>query len=265
MKFNGKSGAKIILLNNNVVRKISSHRNMNNRLILQCEKQKKFTPYKNILTPKIFSTGYTEDKLFYFDMEFIDGISFYKLDNKNKLIKFKEIIDFIKNNLKNSSFLHINHLTIMEKLNELETKLVFDKDLIDILNKLKTIISGKNFSIPNGYFHGDLTFENIIFKNEKIFFIDFLDNIIDSPINDIIKIRQNTRYNWVNKKKITQYDEIIYDTFREYIDNNQTYTFFNILNIIRLLPYIINDKKHFNFIKEIIIKEHDKTINSCMW
>ena len=74
----GHSGCMILLCeraNNEIfVRKISSDTNYNKRLRIQAEKQSAYSNPK-IHTPKVFGTGYTDDGLYYFDMEYIQGIT----------------------------------------------------------------------------------------------------------------------------------------------------------------------------------------------
>ena len=77
-RLSGHSGCKIFLMENEskkpFVRKISKDVGYNARLKSQCEKQKHFR-HQLIRTPKIFSQGITDDGLFYFDMEYIHGIT----------------------------------------------------------------------------------------------------------------------------------------------------------------------------------------------
>ena len=62
-----------------------------------------------------------------------------------------------------------------------------------------TLDQALNFQL--GYCHGDLTFENIIVKNKKIYLIDFLDSYINSPLIDISKLQQDLILNWSNRFK----------------------------------------------------------------
>ena len=73
----GLSGCKLELLDNSSLRKYSSSMEYNSRLSSQIEKQKLFSNFilKNIDTPKIYDVN--QDELYYFDMEYIHGESFY--------------------------------------------------------------------------------------------------------------------------------------------------------------------------------------------
>ena len=48
--------------------------------------------------------------------------------------------------------------------------------------------------IPVGTCHGDLTFSNILFNGNNYYLIDFLDSFIESPLLDIVKLRQDTAW-----------------------------------------------------------------------
>ena len=49
-----------------------------------------------------------------------------------------------------------------------------------------------NLNIYKNVCHGDLTLSNLIFKNNEIYCIDFLDSFIDSPIIDLVKLKQDS-------------------------------------------------------------------------
>ena len=75
----GYSGCKILLIEEEsgcggFVRKISSSKDYNIRLIEQKEKQKVFSSVI-VRVPSVLDDGYTEDGLYYFDMEYIRGIA----------------------------------------------------------------------------------------------------------------------------------------------------------------------------------------------
>ena len=90
----GHSGCQLGLYKENGVlflRKDSGNTSYNNRLKKQCAKQKWFK-LDAIKTPKVLRYGYDKNNLFYFDMEFINGICMSEYMNK---IKIKEIVDLM--------------------------------------------------------------------------------------------------------------------------------------------------------------------------
>ncbi|MBT0858600.1 phosphotransferase, partial [Campylobacter coli] len=74
------------------------------------------------------------------------------------------------------------------------------------------------YPFPIGYCHGDLTFSNILFQNQNIVLIDFLDNFIETPLQDVVKLRQDTRHKWSLKMTHANYDEIKIRIILSYLD-----------------------------------------------
>ena len=91
----GHSGCKILLYeindNEKFVRKISSNKEYNKRLEIQAKKQKNFNN-QYIKTPKVINQGYNEGGLFYFDMEFIQGVTLSKYIESVEISKVKELV-----------------------------------------------------------------------------------------------------------------------------------------------------------------------------
>ena len=191
----GHSGCNIELIkkgNVTFVRKTSSEKKYNERLKNQFLKQKKFKS-KFVFAPKVFDSGY-RNGLFYFEMEFINGKSFNNiisdLDLKQIKFYFDIILDFIGENIDKSKIKNFEK-EIKNKLSSLEIN----------YNIPNIIISDQALNFQLGYCHGDLTFENIIVKNKKIYLIDFLDSYINSPLIDISKLQQDLILNWSNRFK----------------------------------------------------------------
>ena len=64
--------------------------------------------------------------------------------------------------------------------------------------------------VPYSFCHGDLTFANIIFHSNRLYFIDFLDSFIDSYLIDFAKLKQDLFYFW--NLKIQSINFRIFDT-----------------------------------------------------
>ena len=111
----------------------------------------------------------------------------------------------------------------------------------------------KKIELPEGFCHGDLTLSNLLFNNDDIVVIDFLDTFLDSPIQDIVKIRQDTQFHWSLRMLKLNYDRVKIIQCLNYIDNKlhnefkkydfylNTYKIFQILNFLRIIPYCNND------------------------
>lgn len=125
-----------------------------------------------------------------------------------------------------------------------------------------------------GKCHGDLTFSNILFTSNKFYFIDYLDSFIETPIQDIVKLRQDTLYFWSTQMYTKRYDKIRLKIIFNYIDNEihnyfksnyQYYAHYDILqlmNILRILPYVKEASVRdflYNIIDEILNKFNDNS------
>ena len=98
----GHSGCQILLCETEenlvFVRKISSNIEYNQRLIKQAEKQSLFnTP--SIKTPKVLDRGYTKDGLFYFDMEYVQGITLAEYLKRIEVGKVRGLVEQIVNGI----------------------------------------------------------------------------------------------------------------------------------------------------------------------
>jgi predicted Ser/Thr protein kinase len=200
VKLVGHSGCNLEFIRNGnrtFIRKSSKSLSYNYRLESQCFKQQNFK-HDTILAPKVLNTGYI-DGFFYFDMEYVNGIRFNDFVKTNRFENVKHIFEiilkFITNNFTEQT---------LNKHHEIKTKIndILSTNLVDI-NISKELLFHSNESIRIGYCHGDLTFENIIISNNKIYLIDFLDSFIDSPIIDISKLLQEFDLNWSNRNDYT--------------------------------------------------------------
>ena len=244
------------------VRKSSNNQEDSLRLCRQFLKQKNFRPFFNIDTSSIISTGY-ENNNFFFDMEFIrstDCTSFFQVSSKKQIDFFIEsIIEFIEFGLSKSVTTTFDEKIMFHKseqvfMNAKKNVFYTDKELIMLYEKVVSMLDNTQFSckLPLGPCHGDLTLSNILIKDvqKRICLIDFLDSFLETPLQDIVKIRQDTHFFWsklfYNKafedqmrlqvvleyidKKINQHF-VRYDFYKTY------YTVFQVLNFFRLIPY----------------------------
>jgi hypothetical protein len=271
----GHSGCKIELLHNHdkyIVRKTSKSLSYNIRLENQVKKQKKFFNSNQnclITTPKVLNNAHSGD-LFYFDMVFFrsyDTLSFLQICQINDVHFYLEtLIEFIENEIKNSKMVNFNKNLFYKKF--LDVKTVIDKKLpIKLLNKIDKIFLSLDEKIlmPIGVCHGDLTFSNILVsrQDKKLVIFDFLDCFIESPLQDIIKIRQDTCFYWsiqlyknkIDKMKLKiildSFDSRMHFYFNKYTFYKVLYKPFQIMNFLRILQYT-DDKNTIFFIKKII-------------
>jgi tRNA A-37 threonylcarbamoyl transferase component Bud32 len=187
---------------------------------------------KNILNlPKIYNI---EEN--YYDMEYIHGLdlkNYLYVNNEEKLIKF--IIDSL-NKLSEKS-LPKNYTSIYEKyLNKINFKNHFKFTKKDLIKKLPKVL-------PQTQYHGDFTLENLIFSNNKFYFIDPLESEFDSYVFDFSKLRQDLDIYWLVRdnnqhlKEKLDYIKIILS--RKFKLMNNKYLF--ILMLIRVFKYVTDN------------------------
>ena len=247
------------------VRKISKSLEYNERLIKQMAKQKFFQEKlanDKLTAPKVIAEGYIDD-LFFFDMEYINGLT---------------LIDFISNATKEDLEILakdvagiISHFKKIPATNEEINLAQKFKDKIDEI-KRKTLESESssldklNLSIlpklKSTYCHGDLTFENIIYNpdSKKYYLIDFLDNFVDHYWFDLSKMLQDIEGEWyvlknpqIDRKMMkTKMDFIKTNIFNQPFDGYKNYhNLFMALTFARILPYS-KDKKDKEYLLEHI-------------
>ncbi len=255
----GRSKAKIEFnYKNSSVKKSNSSDGI--RLNKQAEKQQLFENLNinNIKTPKIKKIGHN-----YFYMEFINGknfIQFVENENINNINnQIENIIDYLKD-IRNIPSVNKSDLNtaILEKLNQLNIK----KHHPNIFNFISDVLNKNNLNIESTYCHGDLSLSNVIFKENKIYLIDFLDVYFSSYLLDIAKIRQDTYYYWlfnVNKyssvkcnivtKKINAKLE---SEFKHEISSLE-FKIIELINFLRIEPYAYDEGEK-KLLNEIIYK-----------
>jgi len=253
----GLSGCKLELIDDKIIRKYSSSVEYNSRLSKQIDKQVLFSNFilKNINTPKVYKVD--KNKRYSFDMEYIQGLSFYEYFSSSSIADVEFTIqtlfsyfDFIISSSKNYPI----NTQILSKISLLETKTNFKEYLIFLKKHLldATIVAPKTFC------HGDLTFTNILFHKNRLFFIDFLDSYVDSFLCDFVKLKQDLFYHWnlninniqsIRIKQIYRYIwNSIYEKYNSYIES-ETFYILDAINSLRIEPYVTDQ-----FQKDILHK-----------
>jgi hypothetical protein len=253
MLVKGHSGFGIELLDELTIRKSATGAGAG-RLKLQIEKQvcfQKNSLQDKVRTPKIFRTADAPGR-FHADMEFIaakDFIQFLSEADRAALDDFlKTITDFIRRNLKLCENVDVSEQVEL-KLFELKKK-----NVPAIYIKAAKKLCVPPVRVPVGPCHGDLTLSNILFKGDHLYLLDFLDCFVESPLQDIVKLRQDTRFGWslqlyqadFNWPKIQitlrYLDQKIEAAFRDDEWFCRHYKLFQLVNLMRVLPYCTETK-----------------------
>lgn len=197
-ELSGHSGCSLNLYKDEegvFLRKDAGDNKYNKRLKKQCLKQKLFK--SDILkTPRVLRYGYNKKRVFYFDMEYVNGISMAEYMHQ---IKIKEIVDLTEVLFKTLTIgqgkIHPKCAAIFkEKIASLTLKFDYDTPLVTrALEKLNRF----DFTdIPLSPCCGDLTLENIILSSSGIYVIDLLDSFYNSWMIDVAKLLQDIELGW---------------------------------------------------------------------
>lgn len=177
-----------------------------------------------------------------------------------------QILEYFKFLLQNSQTQPFDQQTWVDKITDLESK-IQDTELKIILHSLK------NWSFINpmyyGNYHGDLTLSNLLIHSDdkqlSIDAVDFLESFMHTPINDLVKIRQDTRHLWtlnliqnfgrIDINRVLIFLRHIDSQIEKFISQDpilsEYYLPFQIVNLMRILPYN-KDRKIFQYLKNEI-------------
>ncbi len=219
----GHSGCRLEL-SGNVIRKTSRDIEYNSRLSRQMEKQKAFKNTSSIYSPEINDSGHDSDGLFFFEMEFINGISGSEFLLRCDSDQFFWFVDCLERQLNRST--GTEEIQISEQVLEKASSL--DGFPISLLEKV-------DWQVSSGKCHGDMTLENMIVFEDKIFLIDFLDSFVEVPSIDQSKILQDAYFGWSFREKgEIPYQKLLHIKRRF---SNPLHDTLLLLHLFRILPY----------------------------
>lgn len=240
----GHSGCTVYLCEargKKFIRKYSANEDYNDRLKSQMNKQIIFRDINSkIKTPVVFDSGIEQD-LFYFDMDYIAGNLFSDFISLNQISKIepiiRKIVDFIdKKNVKFCNY----QSDIEVKISMLKTQCT-----LEYIKYFDYCLDHDWTSVRTAFCHGDLTFENILIYNSDVYFIDFLDSFIESPLIDISKMLQDVLLLWSWRgEEVRPFIKNIYilNLIKNLTCNYnwESIKRLLILNVLRILPYANN-------------------------
>ena len=265
----GHSGCNIDIIeegDNLLVKKSTLDKKYLKRLELQGNKQmndKCLTD--SIYNPSISKIEANEDEC-YILMDYIYANNFIDYFEKASPQDIDHFIDnfikYIHNEIDKCEIKKVSKNVFIDKFNSV-VKNCEKNDLLKGNMRVKSILKDcenvftnmpEEFEIPVGICHGDLTFSNILFSSNKFYFIDYLDSFIETPIQDIVKLRQDTKYFWSTMMYKKKYDVVRLNIIFNYIDDQisehfgnfeyyyRNYDRLQLMNILRILPYVKEEK-----------------------
>jgi len=264
---NGKEGLYIL--------KSTRNRAYAERLRDQALKQKRFHVQKNskIKAPRILDihfdqTGCSVKMEYVYSLNFMaftENYGFEEIDNF-----LESIIDFVNSEISLSELRTIDSAVLNSKYTDVRKKILAnrafgkDKDIPAWFAALDEIFSKKySFQMPVGVCHGDLTLSNILFSANGFYLIDFLDSFLETPLQDVVKLRQDTAFNWSGLMYSGAYDKVRHDLVLKFMDRKieeafsgyqwyrEAYGVFQLLNFLRILQYA-REPKVINYLKKTI-------------
>lgn len=260
----GHSGCKIVLCepddNTIFVRKISGDDVYNDRLMAQAKKQKLYKNNK-LKTPDIISEGYTEEGLYYFDMEYIQGITLAEYMKTIEIGKVRGLVQSIVNSIVASDDCNgtCDESIFIKKIDSLIQQLAAQNN--KIVNEALQMLKNHSWHcFKTSICHGDLTLENIIVKDNQLYFIDFLDSFYNCWIMDISTLLQDVQTLWSYRMddeisintvlRLIVFRDILMDEMKVKMGEKNIEIYYALLlKLIRIYPYT-NDKETLHFLDE---------------
>jgi len=261
----GLSGCSLELINDRVLRKYSPTTDYNSRLLSQADKQVVFGDriYKNIDAPKVYNMQKN-----YFDMEYIAGKSFEEFFS----IASVNDVEFVVSTLFDYFDTLISTARSFDATNKILTKIDSLKEKSShkkYIEFLRKYVEDNKIIVPHTFCHGDLTFANIIFHKNRLFFIDFLDCYVDTFLSDLVKLKQDLHHLWavrnqdVYSNRIHQIYQYIWDKLEVRYESfmNESFHILDAMNALRIEPYLTSDDQR--VILEGIVKSTELYAISC--
>jgi hypothetical protein len=135
---------------------------------------------------------------------------------------------------------------LIAKVNHVISRLTKEEDI-----KLAREVLGSiepYYEFPSGEYHGDFTMANILYVDKQPYLIDFLPGYIDSPVLDIVKIKQECKLRWCSL--IMDVGEAYFYfigcliAMVEYHFKHIDTKIIEAINLLRILPYVKDENIH---------------------
>ena len=266
----GHSGCDIVIVhedNELFIHKSTHDAGYVPRLVNQANKQIAASKieYQNIRVPKVFEVLQT-DKDATIKMEYIYSRNFIEHFEQAGFEQIKYLIGaikyFIDLEISHSEIRTVPANILTDKMADVARKveknihLKDDREAQELVKRSSEIMNAVgDMDLPVGMCHGDLTFSNILFNGNNYYLIDFLDSFIESPLLDIVKIRQDTAYLWSTLMYNKPFDKVRLSIISEKIDAaideyfkskykwyRDYYMPLQLMNFLRILQYGHDDK-----------------------
>lgn len=228
----------------------------------------KYVP--NIHVPEVHSISDRSDGLVDVDMAYIPQPNLTELlptiSAEDTKWMSESILDFVDILIGNERIAWASFHDVLPKFREKASqtlanmrKMMYSSERI---NNVDAILSGTishiqatdlcDVVIPIGFCHGDLNFSNILVHREekKLYVIDFLDSFVESPLQDLAALRQDTTFGWFALKLgVRNEDTVRTRQFMSFLEgeickkfrSEKWFAFVDIFllwKLVRILPYL---------------------------
>ena len=190
------------------------------RLVRQAEKQLEASlpEYQHIRIPKIHKIDRTDSMVnirmdYVYSRNFVEFFEQAGFEQVGYLIAALKM--YLEKEIEQSPLTTVPRNIVTDKFEDVKKKtlgnkhLQGDNEIEEIIEKSQVIFDSlPDIIMPVGKCHGDLTFSNILFNGNNYYLIDFLDSFIESPLLDIVKLRQDTAWLWSQLMYVNSCDTI---------------------------------------------------------
>lgn len=252
------------------------------RLALQAEKQRlaAVPELQHIRVPKVRDIKRTDELVsvkmdYVYSRNFVEFFEQAGFEQVNYLIE--ALIKYLELEIEQSPLTLIKREIVTDKFSDVRKKtlaskhLAGDKEIEMLIERSQSVFDSlPDMLIPIGICHGDLTFSNILFNGNNYYLIDFLDSFIESPLLDIVKLRQDTAWLWSQLMYVHPCDtvrlHIAFGKIDSELDNyfkgkyewyTRYYRPLQLMNFLRILQYA-HEPKVIAYLKNVINEQIKK-------
>jgi hypothetical protein len=182
-------------------------------------------PYVRI--PAILDEG-EEDGRYAATMEYVyfqDPIEYFNGASTVDVARAAEmILGYVDMEFDRSVLTRVPVEVLTEKLDSVE-KALTEQAVVDRYSGALDAARGtvrdlRVINVPVGPCHGDLTVANLLFAHDSsgIALVDFLDSFLESPLIDLAKLRQDTRFGWTVVMATNAVDQVRFRQIMDHLD-----------------------------------------------
>lgn len=233
----------------NIVRKTSASADYSARLQQQVQKQRAFGESNKLWfcrTPAVLAENW-KGPLYQVEMQYVSGMDFIEFITHASRDELELVANhvgrLVEQNIAASPTATVPFAALEEKMKSIAARC--DSPALRLFDRFPA----RDLTLPVGVCHGDLTLSNILFCHTSMVLLDFLDNFVETPLQDMAKIRQDTCYFWSCQLYRQSYDQVRVNLALRFMDRTldelfsrhdfyrNHYPIFQFVNLARILPY----------------------------